>query len=158
MRLQQIALCGLLAGSLSGCQNQKATVFLDTAWNRDYAMNACEIYKRNYTVACIKTPEQIETELKLRFASAIRQSPACRDVTVSYEPLGEQNIKAYEHGWSLSFDVGIDGGEVDYANSHWQIIDNETKKRFGEGALKDAVEAATRVCTVATGRGGSVSQ
>lgn len=67
-------------------------------------------------------------------------------------------MKAYEDGWSLSFHVGIDGGDVDYSNSEWQVIDNKTQKRFGEGPLKDMVEAATRVCTVATGRGGSVSQ
>jgi hypothetical protein len=121
-------------------------------------MNACEIYKKNYKVACFNNPEQISTELRLRFASAIRQSAACKDVTVSDEPLGQQNMKAFEDGWSLSFNVGIDGGDIDYSNSQWQIIDNKTKKRFGEGPLKDAVEAATRICTVATGQGGSVSQ
>src|SRR5712692_43924 len=146
MRLQRFILWALLVGSLSGCQKQKATVFLDSAWNRDYAMNACEIYKRNYKAACFKTPEQISTELRLRFASAIRQSAACKDVTVSDEPLGQQNMKAFENGWSLSFNVGIDGGDIDYSNSQWQIIDNKTKKRFGEGPMKDAVEAATRVC------------
>jgi hypothetical protein len=165
MRLRRIAACVLvagLAGSLSGCRKQKPTVFLDTAWNRDYAMNACELYKQNYGVACFKTPEQIAEELKLRFSSAVLQSPACRDVAVSYEPLGKQNLKAYEDGWSLSFNVGIDGGDIDYSNSEWQIIDNNAKKRlnekrFSEGPLKDAVEAATRICIVATGQGGSVS-
>lgn len=32
----------LRLGTLSGCQKQKTTIFLDTAWNRDYAKNACE--------------------------------------------------------------------------------------------------------------------
>jgi hypothetical protein len=105
-------------------------------------------YKKNLGVACIKTPEQIATELRLRFASAVLQSPACRDVTITNEPLGERNLKDYENGWSLSFNAGIDGGDIDYSNSEWQIIDNKTKKRFGEGPMKDAVEAAARICTL----------
>jgi hypothetical protein len=157
MKPRQLIICVLLAGILSGCQKQKETVFLDSWWNRDYAMNACEIYKKNLGVACINTPEQMATELRLRLASAVLQSPACKDVTITNEPLGEKNLKEYEGGWSLSFNVGIDGGAIDYSNSEWQIIDNKTKKRFSEGPLKDAVEAATRICTVATGRGGSVS-
>jgi hypothetical protein len=157
MKPPQIALCVLLVG-LSGCQKQKTKIFLDTWWNRDYAMNACEIYKKRTIVACFKTPDQIATELRLRFASAVLQSPACRDVTISSEPLGERNLKDYERGWSLSFNIAIDAGDIDYSNSQWQIIDNKTKKRFSEGPLNDVVEAATRVCVVATGRGGSVSQ
>ena len=157
MKFRQLMMCVLLAGILSACQKRKETIFLDSAWSRDYAMNACEIYKKNYNIACFKTPEQMATELRLRFASAVLQSPACKDVTITNEPLGERNLKDYEGGWSLSFNVGIDGGDIDYSNSEWQIIDNKTKKRFSEGPLKDAVEAATRICTVATGRGGSVS-
>jgi hypothetical protein len=155
VRLVQIAAVALLPIVLCGCR-KKETIFLDSAWNRDYAMNACEIYKKNLSVACIKTPEQMATELRLRFASAVLQSPACKDVTITNELLGERNLKEYENGWSLSFNVGIDGGAIDYSNSEWQIIDNKTKKRFGEGPLKDAVEAATRICIVATGHGGSV--
>jgi hypothetical protein len=158
MRFLQIFLCTLLAISLSGCQRQKETVFLDSAWNRDYAKNACEVYRKNLGVACFKTPEQMATELKLRFASAVLQTPACKDVTINNELLSERNIEAFEHGWSLSFNVGINGGDIDYPNSEWQIIDNKTKKRFGEGPLKDAVEAAARICTVATGNRGSVSR
>ena len=158
MRLAQIAAVVLCASALCGCRKRKETIFLDSAWNRDYAMNACEIYKKNLSVACIKTPEQMATELRLRFASAVLQSSACNDVTVTNEPLSQQNMKRFEDGWSLSFNVGIDGGDIDYSNSEWQIIDNKTDKRFSEGPLKDAVEAATRVCIVATGRGGSVSR
>jgi hypothetical protein len=98
------------------------------------------------------------TELRLRFASAVLQSPACKDVWITNEPLSQQNMKAFEGGWSLAFNVGIDGGDIDYSDSEWQIIHNNTKKRFSEGPLKDAVEAATRVCIVATGKGGSVSR
>ena len=142
--------------ALAACEKRKTVVFVDTAWNRDYAKNACEIYQRNLNVACIETPEQIATKLKLRFSSSVRQTPACNDVTISYEPLGKNNLKDFEDGWSLSFNVGIDGGAVDYSNSEWQVIDNKTRKSFGEGPLKDAVEAATRICVVATGNGGSV--
>jgi hypothetical protein len=152
-----MAASALLASVLCGCQKQKETIFLDSWWNRDYAMNACESYKRNFGVACINTPEQMATELRLRFASAVLQSPTCKDVTITYEPMGGGNTNEYQSGWSLSFNVGIDGGAIDYSNSMWQIVDIKTKKRFSEGPLKDAVEAATRICTVATGRGGSVS-
>jgi hypothetical protein len=150
-------MCILLSGVLCGCQKQKETIFLDSWWNRDYAMNACELYKKNLGVACINTPEQMATELRLRFASAVLQSPACKDVTITNEPMGASNTNEYQSGWNLSFNVGIDGGAIDYSNSVWQIVDIKTHKRFSEGPLKDAVEAATRVCTVATGRGGSVS-
>src|SRR5260370_41398061 len=92
------------------------------------------------------------TELRLRFASAVLQSPACRDVTVTNEPLGERNLKDYEDGWSLSFNVGIDGGDIDYSNSDWQVIDNQTKKPFREGPIKNGVEAPKPYCIVATGR------
>jgi hypothetical protein len=156
-RFVQITAAGFLASLLCACQHQKETIFLDSAWNRDYALNACEIYKKNLSVACIKTPEQMATELRLRLASAVSQSPACKGVTVTNKPLAERDLKDYENGWSLSFNVGIDGGDIDYSNSEWQIIDNKTVKRFAEGQFKDPVEAATRICTVATGRGGSVS-
>ena len=154
----QILTSILLAGSLSGCQTRKNTIFLEQAWNRDYAKNACEIYKRNYNAACIKTPEQMATELKLRFASAVLQSPACKHVTISYTPVGEEeDIKDYLGGWSLTFNVGIDIRDIDYSNSVWQMLDNKTKKRF-EGPLKDAAEAATQICIATTGLGSSVSQ
>jgi len=146
----------LLAVSLSGCQTHKNQIFLEQAWNRDYAKNACEIYKRNYNVACIKTPEQMATELKRRFASAVLQSPACKHVAISYAPVGEEDMKDYLDGWNLTFNVGIDIRDIDYSNSAWQMLDNKTKKRF-QGPLKDAAEAATQICTVTTGRG-SISQ
>src|ERR1700737_1750774 len=114
MRLIQIVTSALLASVMCACQTRKETIFLDSAWNRDYAMNACEIYKKNLGVACIKTPKQMATELRLRFASAILQSPACKDVTTTNELLGERNLKDYGGGWSLSFNVGIDGGDIDY--------------------------------------------
>ncbi len=158
MTLARIAAAALIASILCACQQRREMIFVDTAWNRDYAMNACEIYKKNLGAACIKTPEQMATELRLRFASAVLQSPACKEVTITNEPLSERNLKEYEGGWSLSFNVGIEGGDIDYSNSEWQIIHVKTKKRFGEGPMKDAVEAATRICTVATGQGGSVSQ
>src|SRR5260370_42055436 len=118
----------LLAVFLSEFQKRKESVFHDSARSRDYAMHACEIYKKNLSVACIKTPEQMASELRLRFASAVLQRPACRDVTVTNEPLGERNLKDYEDGWSLSFNVGIDGGDIDYSNSEWQVIHHKTKK------------------------------
>jgi len=106
MRLTQVAASALLASALWACQRRKERIFLDSAWSRDYATNACEIYKRSLGVNCIKTPEQMATELRLRFASAVLQSPACKDVTITNEPLGEQNLKEYESAWSLSFNVG----------------------------------------------------
>lgn len=153
-----LAASALLVSVLCACQKQKETIFLDSWWNRDYAMNACEIYEKNLGVACINTPEQMATELRLRFASAVLQSPACKDVTITNEPLSERNLKDFEGGWSLSFNVGIDGGAIDYSNSEWQIVDIKTKKRFGEGPMKGAVDAATRICIVATGMGGTVLQ
>src|SRR5467141_3043087 len=107
MKPRQLMMWVLLAGILSGWQKRKETVFLDSWWNRDYAMNACEIYKRNLGVACINTPEQMATELRLRFASAVLQSPACKDVTITYAPMGGGNTNEYQSGWSLSFNVGF---------------------------------------------------
>jgi hypothetical protein len=100
VRLVQIVAVALLPFVLCGCR-KKETIFLDSAWNRDYAMNACEIYKKNLGITCIKTPEQMATELRLRLASAVLQSPACEDVSITNEPLGEDNLKGYEGGWRL---------------------------------------------------------
>lgn len=147
----------VLAGSLSSCGARKNTIFLEQAWNRDHAKNACDIYKRNYNVACIKTPEQMATELKRRLASAVLQSPACRHVTISYEPVGEEDMKDYLIGRSLTFNVGIDIGDIDYSNSAWQMLDNKTKKRF-EGPLEEAAEAARQICIATTGREISASR
>jgi hypothetical protein len=154
---QQLLTWVLLVGSLCGCQRQKTTIFVDQAWNRGYAKNACETYKRNSTVVCIKTPEQMAAELKQRFASAVLQSPACKHVGISYEPVGEESMKVYLDGWSLTFNVGIDSRDIDYSNSAWRMLDNKTKKRF-DGPLKDATAVATQICIAATGRGGSVPQ
>jgi hypothetical protein len=156
MRLAQIAASALLVTALCGCQKQKETIFIDSWWNRDYAMNACYSYKQNAGVACINTPEQMAAELRSRFASAVLQTPTCKDVTISYDTFGGYKPNP-QGGWSLSFNVAIDGGEIDYSNSDWQIIDIKTNRRFSKGSLKDAVEAARRVCTVVTGRGGSVA-
>jgi hypothetical protein len=65
-------------------------------------------YTRNSTGVGIKTPEQMATELKQRFASAVLQSPACKHVRISYEPVGEESMKVYLDGWSLTFNVGHD--------------------------------------------------
>ena len=146
----------LLAGSLSGCHTRKNTIFLEQAWNRDHAKNACEIYRRTYNVACIKTPEQMATELKRRFGAAVLRSPACRNVKISYEPVGEEDMKDYLSGWSLTFNVGIGIRDIDYSNSAWQMLDNKTKKRF-DGSLEDAAEAATQICIATTGRDVSAS-
>ena len=91
------------------------------------------------------------------FASAVLQSPACKHVRISYEPVGEVDMKDYLSGWSLTFDVGIDSRDIDYSNSAWLMLDNKTKKRF-EGPLKNAAEVATQICIAATGRGGLLSQ
>src|ERR1700737_5120563 len=102
MRLIQIVTSALLASVMCACQTRKETIFLDSAWNRDYAMNACEIYKKNLGVACIKTPEQMATELRLRFASGVLQSPACKDVTITYAPMGGGNTNEYKSVWGRS--------------------------------------------------------
>jgi hypothetical protein len=144
----------LLIGSLFGCQRQKTTIFVDQAWNRGYAKNACDMYKRSYGTACLKTPDQMATELKVKLASGARQSRTCENVTISYELVGEENMKDYLEGWSLTLNVGIDGREIDYSRSVWTMLDNKTKKRF-EGPLRDSVAAATQICSVATSRDSS---
>lgn len=153
----KILLWILFVGSLAGCQTRKNTIFLEQTWNRDYAKNACQMYKHSYNSACIKTPEQIATELKLRFASAVRQSPACKLVTISSAPVGQEDLKDYLRGWSLTFDVEIEAGDIDYSHSDWSMLDNKTKKRFG-GPLWDSVEAATQICVAASRGRSSVSR
>lgn len=142
----------LLVGSLSGCQKQKTTIFVDQTWNRNYAKISCEIYKSNHDAACIKTPEQMATELRLRLASAVLNSRACKNVAISYALVGEENMKDYLGGWSLTLNVGIEGRDIDYAHSVWSMLDNKTKKRF-DGPLSDSGEAATQICLVAARRG-----
>jgi len=141
--------------TITACEKQKAVVYVDEAWNRDYAKSVCEMRQKNTGVACIDSPEQIATGLKLRFSSAVRQATACKNVTVNYGFV-IKNLDEFKSGWSLSFNVGIDDGATDYSNSEWQIIDNKTQKKYGEGSLKDAVEAATRICVLATESGGVI--
>lgn len=148
----------LLAGALFGCQKQKTVIFLDTAWNRDFAKNACEISEKNHQRACFQSPEQIANESKVEFLSAFQQTPACKDVSINSAPTNAGKQNGYETGWGLSFNIGLENGEIDYASSEWQIIDNKTLKRFSAGTLKDMNQAATQVCTVVNGRGGSISE
>jgi hypothetical protein len=145
----QLFTCILLAGSLYGCRTRQTTIFLEQASNRDFAKIACEIYKHDHNIACIKTPKQMATDMTLRLALAVLQNPACKHVTISYTPVGEENMKSYLAGQSLTFNVAIDGGDIDYSNSNWWMLDNKTKKRF-EGPLKNSVEAATQICVAAT--------
>ena len=142
----------LLLCGVSACQTQKTTIFVDQTWNRSYAKTACDIYKHNYGAACVKTPQQMATELKARLSSAAQKSPACKNMTISYEPVGEETMKEYLDGWSLTLNVGIGGRDIDYSRSVWSMLDNKTKKRF-DGPLWNSVEAATQICTVATRRG-----
>ena len=153
----QLLIWILLVGSLSACQRQKVTIFVDHTWNRDYAKNACDMYKRNNEAACVKTPEQIATELKLRLAAGFQHNRACKNVVIRYEFVDEQDMKDYLDGWRLTLNAGIDGRVIDYSHSVWGMFDNKTMKRF-DGPLEDSVDAATRICMVATGRGNSVSQ
>jgi hypothetical protein len=147
----------LVMGNLSACQCQKTKIFVDQTWNRDYAKTACDIYKRNYEAACIKTPAQMAAELRLQLASAVLHNRACENVAISYEPVSEQNMKDYLDGFSLTLNVGIDRHDIDYLQSVWSMLDNTTKKRF-DGPFRDSVEAATQICNIATKRSSSVSE
>ncbi len=156
--MKRIGTCVLLAVVLTGCHKQKTTIFLDTAWNRDFAENACEASRKNHQTPCFQSPEQIANELRVKFLSVFQQTPACKDVSISADPLNAGKLKEHEAGWSLSFNIGLENGEIDYPSSEWQIIDNKTLKRFSAGTLKDMNQAATQVCIVAKGRGGSISE
>ena len=138
---QSTLICTLLTVALSGCQKQKTAIFLDTAWNQDFAKNACEISEKNHQIACFQGPEQIANELRVRFLSAFQQTPACKDVSINSGPLNAGKLNEHEAGWSLSFNIGLENGEIDYPFSEWQIIDNKTLKRFSAGTLKDMNQA-----------------
>lgn len=137
----------LLAGSLCSCRTHQTTIFVEQPMNRDYAKIACDIYKRNHDSACLRTPEQITADLEERLASALLRNPACKYVTISHGPVGEEDMKNYLAGWSLTFDVAIGNRDVDYSNSGWQLFDHRTKKRF-DGSLRDSADAATQICLV----------
>jgi len=156
--LKRVTTFVLLTAVLSGCQKQKTTVFLDKAWDRDYAKGACEVSEKNHQAPCFQSPEQIANVLELGFVSAFQQNPACKDVSVHSGMLKTTNPKEMDAGWTLSLNVVLVNGEIDYLGSEWQIIDNGTLKRFSAGTLKDMNEAATRVSIVVNGRGGSLSE
>jgi hypothetical protein len=137
--------------TLTGCQTRKMTIFLDQSWNRDNAKNACETYKRTSNNSCVRIPQQMADDLKREFASAFLQSRACKGVNISYDPIGDEAMKDYLSGWSLTFDIGIASRDIDYTHSAWQMLDNKTKRRF-EGPLKDVDEAATQICMLANGQ------
>jgi len=141
----------LFVGTLTGCRTHKMTIFLDQSWNRDNARNACEVYKRTSNNSCVRIPRQMADDLRREFASAFHQSRACKGVDISYDPVGDEAMKDYLSGWSLTFDIGIAGRDIDYTQSAWQMLDHKTKRRF-EGPLKDADEAATQICMLASGQ------
>jgi hypothetical protein len=151
MKLQTLV-CILLVGSLSSCRTSQRTIFIEQAVNRDYVKIACDIYKYDHHSACLRTPKQITADLEASLMSAMLQNPACQHVTISYTPVAEEKMKDYLDGWSLTFDVGIDGRDIDYSRSVWSMFDNKTKKRF-YGSLSDSVEAATQICVLVTRRG-----
>jgi hypothetical protein len=93
----------------------------------------------------------VADDLRREFASAFLQSKACRGVSISYDPVGDEAMKDYLSGWSLTFDIGITGRDIDYVHSAWQMLDHKTKRRF-EGTLKDVDEAATQICMLANGQ------
>ena len=141
----------------------KPVVLIDGWWNRDYIKNVCELTEKNRNMSCIRTPEEMAADERVRFVSAFQASPACKDVSIytgfDDSPLKlpkDKNENANKTDWSLSFNVGIENGDIDYASSEWQIIDDKTLKHFGEGSLADMSQAASQVCTIVTGSGGSV--
>jgi hypothetical protein len=154
--LKRAAICVLLTVVLSGCQRQKTTVFIDRAHDLAYAKSACEVSAKDHQAPCWQRPEQIANELEDNFIAAFQQSPACQDVSVHPGNLKATNPEAMETGWSLSFNVSMNGS-IDYPGSEWEIIDNKTLNGSA-GTLKDMNEAATRVCVVAAGKGGSISK
>jgi hypothetical protein len=138
----------MLAASLGGCRTNQTTIFVEQSLNREFAKIACDTYKRDHnTSPCLRAPDQMTTDLETRLASAILQNPSCKHVTVSRGPVGEEQMKDYLAGWSLTFDIGIGDRDIDYSNSAWQLLDHKTKKRF-DGSLKNSVDAATQICTV----------
>jgi len=139
----------LFVGTLTGCQTRKMTIFLDQSWNRDNAKNASEVYTSNNS--CVRIPQQMADDLRREFASAFLQSRACKGVNISYDPVGDEAMKDYLSGWSLTFDIGIASRDIDYTHSGWQMLDHKTKRRF-EGPLKDVDEAATQICMLANGQ------
>ena len=141
----QRLLCILLVGCLCGCRTRQTTIFVEQNLNRDYARIACDTYKRNHNSACLRTPEQMTTDLEQRLASAVLQNPACKHVTISRGPVAQENMKDYLAGWSLTFDIGIADRDIDYSNCAWQLLDHQTKKRF-DGPLKNSADAATQIC------------
>ncbi|MGB7437286.1 MAG: hypothetical protein WBR26_07285 [Candidatus Acidiferrum sp.] len=141
----------LLVGILTGCQTRKMTIFLDQSWNRENVKNACEVYTRTSNNACVRIPRQMADDLRGKFASAFLQSRACKGINISYDPVGDEAMKDYLSGWSLTFDIGIDSRDIDYTHSVWQMLDNKTKRRF-EGPLRDVDEAAMQICRLANGQ------
>lgn len=150
MKLETLA-CILLAGNLSGCGTSQRTIFIEQAVNRDYAKIACDLYKYDHHSACLRTPKQMTADLEARLTSAMLKSPACKHVAINYTPVAPENIKYYLAGWSLTFNVEIDGRDIDYSHSAWSMLDNKTKKRF-DGSLSNSVEAATQICILAARR------
>lgn len=148
MKRQILLVCILLAGSSCGCRNQQTTIFVEHSLNRDYAKTACDIYKRSHNTPCLRTPEQMTTDLEARLTSAVQQNPACKHVIINSDPVAGENMKTYMAGWTLTFDFGIVDRDLDYSNSAWELFDHKTKKRF-DGPLKNSADVATQICLVA---------
>ena len=113
-------------------------MFIDGWWDKDYTKNVCEAVKLNGQTPCRQEPEVIAAELRIKFVSSFQQSTECRSVNIFdgfTDPLkstSEPAKKIVKSDWSLSFNVAIKDGEIDYPSSEWQIIDNQSWKEAGE--------------------------
>jgi hypothetical protein len=151
---------------LTGCKSthREQVIAIDGWWDDDYATNACWAAKANHdlgTTACMREPKEMVHELEKDFTSGFQENPACRNVKLFHwqNHKGETTDAKYlAANWSIQFTISVQNGELSEADSQWQIIDmpqnNIHRARYADGDMKNAYEAAGRVCRMVKGEGG----
>jgi hypothetical protein len=150
-----------------GCRSKhKPTIAIDGWWDVDYAKNACEAAAQNAAahfggvLPCIQDPSDMAYGIERDFLSAFQANPACNGVSIVndfHNPAKDAaTTKVNKAEWALSFNMALKDGELNPADSQWQIIDNGTLHRYADGNLGNFFQAATKVCTVVKGAGGKL--
>jgi hypothetical protein len=147
--------------ALQGCAPSKAhTVSIDGWWDDDFAKNACYAVKQYDHVGCLADPISYSRQVETSFKSAFQSNPACRGVRLIddfHDPNRDAaKTKIVEADWSLMLNTGMSPNEgFSEKESTWQVIRAADSSHYAEGSMADPYRAASQVCTVILGKGGS---
>ena len=143
----------------AGCNKpQSRKIYIDGWWDLEYARNLCKARAVATGIGCVPDGPTLARQLEIQFTSAFQTNSACNGVSLLNDYHDPQKdgakTKLGTAEWALSFNISVENGELIPKDSVWQIIDHNLK-RFAEGDMGDATQAATKVCTMVKNQGGT---